>query len=163
MRDNRLICRIVAGALLIASLLTAGLDLEWRGQIREAQAADAWPSVQGTVRRSAVEQNCGKGTRSKFYPDIRYDYQVNSLTYHGGRYALGLPDCGDAAAMHAIADRFVEGQSRTVWYKPGQPSEATLTVGKATSRTDAQVGVAEGFLAVAILLAAFFLYQSRSD
>jgi len=89
MRDNRLICRIVAGALLIASLLTAGLDLEWRGQIREAQAADAWPSVTGN--RTPI------GSRA----ELRQGEQVEVLS----RYPLRLPGEQSDLSRRAICPR----------------------------------------------------------
>ncbi|XHS76963.1 DUF3592 domain-containing protein [Burkholderiaceae bacterium UC74_6] len=161
-RDFKWKFKVIAGALVVAAIVSTIVDLAWRDAVREAQRAQAWPSVQGTVRQSAIEQNCGKGSRSKFYPLVRYDYQVDGVMYQGQRYAIGVRDCGDAVAMRAIADRYAEGKSTTVWYKPGHAAESTLTVGKATSRTFVEIQGAEVFLAVAIPFAALLFYKSRS-
>jgi hypothetical protein len=91
------------------------------------EAAQAWPSVMGTVLSSGVESR-RSGNSISTYPVVIYQYQVNGQVHQGktikaGEQFFSVRVMGDA---HATSARYPVGAQVMVYYNPANPKESAL-------------------------------------
>jgi hypothetical protein len=92
---------------------------------RKASAARGWPSTAGTVLTSTLEsRRASDGAGHVNYPVVAYSYEVKGERYEGRRITPGL-EWGGTGAEQVIA-RYPVGSRVSVYYDPGNPSEALL-------------------------------------
>ena len=106
-----------------------GIFMYRRSQQGQAakDAAQAWPSVMGTVLSSGVESR-RSGNSISTYPVVIYQYQVNGQVYQGkmikaGEQFFSVRVIGDA---HATSARYPVGAQVMVYYNPSNPKESAL-------------------------------------
>jgi hypothetical protein len=104
-----------------------------RGLIR-ARASEGWPTAEGTVVSSGVEQKRSAGRRRRgggrtYHAEIVYEFTVDGTPFKGTRVAYG--DFGTSRSAHArrIADRYPPGTPVTVHYMEDDPEECVLEPG----------------------------------
>ncbi|AKQ68302.1 hypothetical protein A176_005214 [Myxococcus hansupus] len=106
------------------------------------QAGSAtWPTVQGTITRSEVETVRSNKSIS-YRPLVAYTYSVDGQTYEGNKHRISSWSGGELEAAEAMVARYPIGASIPVYYRPSQPSTATLLPG---------LGNAELFLLMILL------------
>lgn len=114
-----LACGLLAGAMTIASLVTA-------------QLAARWPTTPGTVIASRVESRResrgGSSDRALviWSPLVEYVYRVGTREYHGTRIGFGPTVSAGRDLAEAIVARYPEKATVTVHYHPANPSQAAL-------------------------------------
>ncbi|MBN1310316.1 MAG: DUF3592 domain-containing protein [Anaerolineae bacterium] len=96
----------------------------------QARASEGWPTAQGTVleswvRRSSSTDSDG-GTSHRYYPEVRYQYQVMGREFQGDRMAFGPRQRGNRSAAEKVVAGYPAGESVTVYYQPDQPASAIL-------------------------------------
>ncbi|MBV8633203.1 MAG: DUF3592 domain-containing protein [Burkholderiaceae bacterium] len=119
----------IAGAcifLLIGFACLVGFCLSVNAVLDSYSAAD-WPAAQRSVISSDAQRGCGKGGR-RYFPRIRYQYNVGGTIYTEERIAFGVTSCGSLESAQEITHRYPLNNEISVHYKPGQPSEAVLMV-----------------------------------
>jgi hypothetical protein len=96
---------------------------------RKLQSANTWPSAQGVILASCVEEDDSRNAVGKvavtFMPVVSYEYTVLGKTYHGTKVTLGTSGFNYIDASN-ISKRFPEGAQVPVFYNPAKPEEAVL-------------------------------------
>ena len=94
----------------------------------EKQAAQSWPSTEGTVLSSSLEWHRSADDSDEQVAVVLYQYAVNGKSYQGQTIRAGerfmrvrLP--GD---NRAIVERYPAGRNVTVYYDPSKPEDAAL-------------------------------------
>jgi len=121
--------------LLGAFALLVGFGLLGLGcyQYSAARKARSWPSTQGEVIESRIEQRRSSGgsrhsTSTTYAAVILYEYEVDGKTYSCDRVAFGLSSRVSQGKddARAVADRYPKGKAVSVYYDPENPESATL-------------------------------------
>lgn len=111
---------VLAGALNFVCIFAAPLaKLVWT-----AHQSATWPRAPGTVMRSSVEH--GRGGRPR--AEVSYTYEVSGQPYRASRIHFAGP-AQDEASARAMSAQYGAGKAVNVFYKPSDPSEATLIPG----------------------------------
>ena len=96
---------------------------------RQSRAALAWPSTDGRIVESVVEEKHLPGDRPnmRFAPRIAYEYSVDGRAYRSERVAFGdvFWSLAPQAARAKVA-RYPRGAQVTVYFNPRRPQEAVL-------------------------------------
>lgn len=123
-----------------------------------AEAAITWPTVEGTIIRSAMLPHEGTGSND-YYIDLAYDYTVNGVHHEEEGYAFGGAS-GTKSAMLDVLHRYPVGVQAVVHYDPDDPENSVLDV---SSSDDAATGneVGKALIVLGILFLAVGLYQRR--
>jgi len=121
------------GKYLIIALLAGFAFLTWRAwQIK--QASPNWPFVEGEIlaarARAHNETGDHRGTlKHEWFPEVRYRYTVNGVTYTGDRLrAFGQNHLDEQQALQELAP-FPVGQKVKVYYDPSKPTSSVLIPG----------------------------------
>jgi Protein of unknown function (DUF3592) len=129
----------VAGPLLHAALAAAmgyvsALMFGWGArQTWYAHRSVSWPTVEGRVTHSAVQEGGGVRGGPSYFPDVRYVYTVRGHEYAAARVAFGQEGSGREPEATALAARFPVGRAVAVRYDPADPAIATLLSGTINS------------------------------
>jgi hypothetical protein len=106
----------------------------WRDR-KKAKAAEAWPTVNGTIVSSRLDQNTrterrdGRTyTRTSYAPVVEYTYGAGGRTYQGNRIFPGSTMSYDLGTAQNIVNRYQPGSTAAVHYDPANPVEAVLEV-----------------------------------
>lgn len=127
---------------------------------RQASMARRWPTVQGTIRLSAIEEyheasepGEARGTEM-FGKRVTYTYSYQNVSYTNecARVATGSPSASDEM-LRKLMSRYHDGATVDVRVNPDNPAEATLD-----ARGDGRIayvlwGVAAIFAALALFVA----------
>lgn len=99
---------------------------------RLANASRGWPTVQGKVLASAVQEKqgrAGSGADTRYYtifaPVVQYDYEVAGVLFENGTVQFGQLEMRQGKA-EAVVKQYPMGAAVTVHYDPGNPKTATL-------------------------------------
>lgn len=99
-----------------------------------AKASTGWPTANGVVVASSVEQhrsNKSGSSSSKltYHAEILYEFSVNETTYNGNRVAFG--DYGSSNPAHArrIVNAYPQGKRVAVYFMPDDPETCLLEPG----------------------------------
>lgn len=139
------------------SFFIVGLPLLLVGIFSEkrAKAAQAWPSIQGVVLSSKVEQNYDNETGSattSFEPVVEYQYKLMGQTLTGKRISYGANSFNHKKAAEIIS-LYPAGSQVKVYYNPEKVSDCTL---ETTSRGGKAFKII-GFILVPAALILFVL------
>jgi len=127
---------------------------------RQASMATRWPTVQGTIRLSAIEEyheasepGEARGTEM-FGKRVTYTYSYQNVSYTNecARVSAGSPSASDEM-LRKLMSRYHDGATVDVRVNPDNPAEATLD-----ARGDGRIayvlwGVAAIFAALALFVA----------
>lgn len=96
----------------------------WMGAAERdrALAAQAWPTVPGTITESRVAESRGAKGRRESSAIVRYTYAVDGTSYEGNR--LSFIVATDSAASRVA--RFRQGDRVEVHVNPNDPTTAVL-------------------------------------
>ncbi len=118
-------------------------------KLRWAQASEEWPTAEGKVVTSKVEDTRTRfGTTHKL--DMQFEYTVQDEKYTG-RTVTYKPYQHGYSAMRDITKRYPRGKKVRVSYHPQRPSVAVLEPGAASGNT-----VMASVMAGALALWVFF-------
>ncbi len=106
--------------------------------VLNAKASTSWPSVEGRISKSEIRVQHGtSGGQSvsssvSYQADIEYDYTVDGEMLKGSR--IGFEDLGtaDRSDAETVRNRYPEGISVTVYYKPNEHQISLLEPGLRT-------------------------------
>lgn len=112
------------------SFFVVGLPLLLVGIFSEkrAKAAQTWPSIQGVILSSKVEQNYDNETGSattSFEPVVEYQYELMGQTLTGKRISYGANSFNQKKAAE-IAALYPAGSKVKVYYNPEKVTDCTL-------------------------------------
>ncbi|MCP4379355.1 MAG: DUF3592 domain-containing protein [bacterium] len=114
----------------------AGLTLFWCGLTgvfvafvahaiyQSHDARKRFVSTNGEVIASKVKA----GGDNTYEPIIKYSYIVNGKKYTSQRYTFGSSSSSDRSLASDIVKNHPPGKKITVWYDPGKPTEATISI-----------------------------------
>lgn len=120
--------------LFVWSFLFAGLAILGWGiwSSLEAFASNAWPEAAGVITFSTVasyESDSDSGTTTMYYPDLRYQYNVEGKEFTGTEVDLGDYSSSDISYAKKVTARYPVGKSVRVFYDPAHPGTAVLEPG----------------------------------
>jgi hypothetical protein len=87
-----------------------------------------WPVTDGIVRSAVMKSHSGQRGGRTYSAEITYGYQVAGSDYTGNKVAIGQMSASSGYAQ-GILDRYPVGKQVSVYYSPGDPSEAVLETG----------------------------------
>lgn len=94
------------------------------------QASQGWPAVQGEVVESWVSRRDSTDSdgdvSSRYYPEIRYRYQVMGHEHLGEKITFGPRYGGARSKAEKVAARYPAGTNVMVYYQPDRPDNAVL-------------------------------------
>lgn len=97
---------------------------------RRAWASVDWPTAEGFVTTSRVDQTSTTRRGKAWYATIRYDYAYRDVEYEGDCvFFCARFGTGDDSAAEAICLRYWRGRKVTVYVNPDNPREAVLEPG----------------------------------
>jgi hypothetical protein len=110
----------------------AGMLYYARRVSAKAQESLLWPSTEGTISHSAVlmqtQQTSSSTNTANYKADVAYRYKVHDRDYSSGRITLA-DYSSTASRAEGIVNRYPSGAPVTVYYNPGDPSDAVLERG----------------------------------
>lgn len=117
--------------LLIYIDLFAGIGLLIYSAVtlRDAFAAQDWPTVTGTVTASNITESTDDEGDTTYAAKIRYAYTVGQQEYSATRVSMGDISTSDYDYIEAIYQRYPHGKVITVYYDPDRPDRALLEPG----------------------------------
>jgi hypothetical protein len=91
---------------------------------RRLRASAGWPPIEGRVIHSATKKN----DDGHIFPDVRYQYTVEGISYTSDRVSLGLVYGTNLTSRVArtVLDRYPVGQAVTVFFDPSHPERSCL-------------------------------------
>ncbi len=102
---------------------------------KKAKAAAAWPTVNGTIASSRLDQSTrterreGRSyTHTSYKPVVEYSYAIGGQTYQGNRIFPGATMSYDQGTAQNIVNRYQPGSTATVHYDPANPAMAVLEI-----------------------------------
>jgi hypothetical protein len=112
-------------------LVGAGLLFFGGRALLRARESVAWPTTEGTVRKSTVEYHSGDKGGGTYHAEVFYNYSVDGVAVSGNRVAYGDYGSSDPSHAQGIVNRYPNGAKVTVYYMPGHPDESVLEPGLA--------------------------------
>lgn len=100
------------------------------GQKKKAKAAEEWPTVQGMIMSSGLQEkrhydSDTHRTSVTYEPQVQYEYSLMGTSYQGNSLSFGKASYNYNTATKKIAP-YPQGASVTVHYDPADPSKAVL-------------------------------------
>jgi hypothetical protein len=96
----------------------------------KVRASQSWPVVQGTVVESWVrrqESADSDGSASyRYYPEVRYQYQVMGSQYLGDKITFGPKSGGNRSAAEKMIAKYPSGARVMVYFQPDKPEISVL-------------------------------------
>jgi hypothetical protein len=119
----------------IFAVIGIGLIVFGLRERKKAKAAEAWPTVNGTIVSSRLDQSTrterrdGRSyTHTSYAPVVEYTYEVGGKTYQGNHIFPGATMSYDLGTAQNIVNRYQPGSTATVHYDPAKPMEAVLEI-----------------------------------
>src|SRR5687768_4666568 len=124
---------MIGKILATIACLLVGPFFVWKGlsELITASRAKSWPTVQGTVTSSSLQESSGRRGRTKYTPVIKYGYEVNGKTYTGDRIDTGGKSTSSIDFATETLSRYAKGQAVTVYYESKSPEISLLQPGTA--------------------------------
>ena len=91
-----------------------------------ARAATSWPETKCHVISSKIESHRNSEGNTSYTPEIKYEFQLNGVTYTGERYSFSNLK-GSHKRATAIVHQFPKGSQPICYYDPLDPSQCVLT------------------------------------
>ena len=95
----------------------------------EWQDSDEWPTVQGTVTDTRIEESYdSEDSEYSYKPKITYEYLVDGETYEASRidFRFFPKSYGTRSAAQNFINQLTTGARVTVYYNPNNPERAVL-------------------------------------
>ena len=121
-------------------ILLAGLAMLWHASsfLFDATSSSKWPQIEGRIVRAEIDSQSeftkGSDPRTRYWPEVEYEYQVADQNYRsdnirldGMRSGFHIGD-GKKEAEEVLA-RYPLGATVRVYYDPDDPQRATLEAG----------------------------------
>ncbi len=149
--------RVIPWSMVLIGTLALYVGIR---NVLNARESTSWASVEGKISKSDVRIQIGSsgdqaGTSSaSYHADIEYDYAVDGKNFKGSRITFGEFGTADRSDAETIRNKYPEGISVTVYYKPNDYQVSLLEPGL---RTSVWVPVFFGIPFLLIGLALFFL------
>lgn len=146
------------GLLFGAILLVIGIPMVIIGQVaaKRSKAAQAWPTVPGTVIRSEVvtheDYDSESNASTSYEPVVAYQYSVMGRAMTGTRIAYGANRFSYKKCAEICAG-YPSGAQVMVHYNPEKITDATLEVVARGGKVFTVVGIialALGFVALVV-------------
>lgn len=141
----------ICGGLFVLFFGGLGVFLIIHSQVskRKAQQSRNWPVVKGIITEAKIHTQENDDDQLKYFPTVRYTYQVDGLPYEGKLINFGSAREFNShqKAAEYLAE-FPVDKEVSVFYNPEKPGEAVLKQ-KAVNTT---VGLVIGIVMVAITL-----------
>ncbi len=102
--------------LIVVALVCVAVCFIVLSAMKKKKAAQAWPSVPGTVTSSRVQQKEDESDAV-----VTYSYAVNGKDYQGNRVGFFSRD-----TAQQVVSRYPSGKQVEVFYDPANPSSAVL-------------------------------------
>ena len=129
---------IALGVVLVGAGI-AGL-LWVSHELAKARASRSWPTVEGKISTSYVEERRRTGGRDSpsylvYIVHIRYSYEVDGKTYSSDRihFFRGRRQYRVKDTAEGLVDRYSLGKQVTVYHHPDEPEIAVLEAGVSSS------------------------------
>lgn len=119
---------------------------------RKAKSSANWPSTDGTITHSTIEQKRRKA-RVYYVPKIEYRYVIDGREYTGSRVSFLVRefDLSESGAKE-MANRYPLNSTCKVFYDPADPSGCTLESGTTSTGSLLIALLPIGILAVGVYL-----------
>ncbi|MDT8391849.1 MAG: DUF3592 domain-containing protein [Lentisphaeria bacterium] len=136
----------------------------WGGmEILKAKASQNWPTVDGRVTHSEVDQHRETSTNNnssrretKYTANIHYTYDYEGASYTGKRVCFGGSRKGSSSMANQIVNRFPLGKTVEVYVDPAKPATACLEPGvTAMAYIPLGIGVIFAVVGLGITVAGF--------
>jgi hypothetical protein len=128
----------------------------WGGyEVMSAYQSQHWPSVEGEITSSYVQQDVrsieDSSKKPTFSPKISYQYSVGGKTYTGEKISFSGGEGGEKKnKAQAVVNRYSSGKKVAVYYDPNHPEKAVLETGFSW-KTFMPFAAGLGFLIVGII------------
>ena len=149
---------MLCGGFFFLLFLGLGIFLIYRTQQskKKAAASQNWPSTTGQITDSHVSRSQSTDsdgeTIASYSARVAYTYQVGGQTYSGENIAFGFnPSYNNQPKAQAAAARYPMGSQVSVYYDPGNPSDAVLERQAPGSKVGMIVGII--FIVTSVCLA----------
>ncbi|MCX7429306.1 MAG: DUF3592 domain-containing protein [Planctomycetia bacterium] len=124
-----LVARVFLGVVGVLLLLGSPMIVFTAyGNYTNAKASATWPSVEGLITRSEVEE-LGFGRKRTFQARIQYRYQVNGRRYSGSRVQFANTRGGGESAAQSLVQQYPAHSTQKVFFDPADPSSSVLEPG----------------------------------
>ena len=146
-----------AGSVLFALL---GLLVFFWGyrQHGRAAATASWPTTEGVIRESNMEQMLSPGaTDDPWMPVVKYSYRIGGREHVSNRVGYMVIGSSNKAYAEGIVARYPVGKEVTVYYDPADHDTAVLEPGPCKGPGPLMLAGAV-FTAFGLAVAAFLLY-----
>lgn len=90
--------------------------------------SEQWPVTDGIVQSAEMKSSSGRHGGTTYSAAVTYSYQVAGVSYTGAKVAIGSMSSSSAYAG-GILNRYPVGKKVSVYYSPGDPSDAVLETG----------------------------------
>ena len=104
--------------------------------LKKALNSRSWNCVPGVIQSTATRTVISRAPGDSRFSghaaeivDFEYVYQVNGITYSGSRVTFSDNVVKSRGALSALADKYREGDSVSVYYDPASPDESVLMTG----------------------------------
>ena len=115
----------IVGGLLLA--VAAGIIILTNYVVNQARESQTWPTTDGIIVESYVEENVDEDAISSYEPIIVFQYTVNGKLYakQGHKFGLNASYGSRNGANNVLAD-YPIGKDVTVYYDPDDHTVAVL-------------------------------------
>ena len=144
---------------MILGGLTVMLSIMLVVALRKAAKQDAtsqWPSCEGMVVASRVEQSTSRKGGTSYKPKVLYRYSVNGVTREGSTISFNPRSTAREDAFTTVTDLYPVGRTIRVWYQPNDPSQTVLDTSPADWLVARLLGVVLVFVSTGFALAVFW-------
>jgi len=118
-----------------AFFILPGLAMVFVGlhHVALGRASPGWPTTNGIVQSSSVDARRARNSHSyTYYLVVSYSYHVNGVSYTGHQIRYGSTSYNSVEGAQEDANRYGEGTTIQVHYRPEDPSESVLEPGLAS-------------------------------
>ena len=120
----------------VFTLAGAGVSAWGVVEYRRGQASTNWPTVEGRVTRSWVDEETStrtegnrRVTSTMYQARVDYEYEVDGRMRRSRRISFGEYSTSDPADAEAIVGKYPAGGAVKVYYDPQMPERAALEPG----------------------------------
>lgn len=110
--------------------LAFNITMSGVGVLMEASRSKSWPTVEGTVTVTRVDQQTDSKGRINEVPVVRYQYEVSGKQYQRGKLSLdGSVTTSWSENASSVIARYAVGKPVKVYYDRQHPENAVLEPG----------------------------------
>lgn len=132
-----------------------------------AQSSRDWPTTDGIIVSSDVEDHVSRATRTQGKPRksrttysarVEYEYTVEEQKHVATRIGFGQYSSSDASHAREIVKKYSPGSAVTVFYSPQSPNMSVLEPGM---QTGLAIPIVLGLVAVVAGLAMLWIFRKQ--